>query len=179
MAKFRGGNVTFEMFFDRAKVLKRLQEKEVRVLSGTGAYGRTVVQRSMRDASKTNPLDKSQPGKPPKAHGRRLLKEKIAFGYDGRAHSVVIGSTPLNRKAKNNVPLTLEQGGGVSNARIRVKETRPDRLKRAKTLGIKKPTRFITKTIQLEPRPYLGPTSINHPKIITKFRLLIERNKLL
>lgn len=102
--------VVKEMFFDRQKVMDRLDAKRLRVLARTGATARKTMQRSMRYRGKKN--TPSRPGDPPKASKQNpLLRKSIAFGFDKDQDTVVIG--PLVRKKKNSVkvPQLLNEGG--------------------------------------------------------------------
>lgn len=166
---FKQGNVSFKMFFDRAKVLEQLSKKEERVLNRTGGEGRQTIKRSMRPGGKAGKA--SMPGEPPRWQTKKL-RDAIFYGYDGSTRSVVIGPIKSQSASKQNVPLLLEQGGQVQNALVRVAEDRPRKKKKQKY-------RYIRQDITIAPRPYVGPTSVNHPKILAQLKTNIERYKLL
>jgi hypothetical protein len=140
--------VKVSQLFDRSRVIKRVEDKKRRALSGTGAYTRQIVRRSMRSGGKKGAI--SQPGQPPRYHARGVasLKDGIFFGYEKRTDSVVIGPRLLNAKGggKNfsqtykltgakTIPELLERGGiktitgrGRVGTRNRVRYTQPIRM---------------------------------------------------
>lgn len=101
--------VTKNMFFDRSKVLDRLEKKRARVLARTGGYTRSAMQRSMRYV--TGKGKPSKPGKPPKARRKNpLLRKLIAFGLDSN-DTVVVGPLASKSSTTVNVPELLNEGG--------------------------------------------------------------------
>jgi hypothetical protein len=170
--RFRRGGVTVDMFFDRAKVLDRLEKKEARVLNKTGGEGRQTVKRSMRPGGKAGKT--AAPGEPPRWQTKKL-RDGIFYGYDASNRSVVIG--PIRTSAKQrDVPRILDQGGPVRNALVRVKETRtPQELGVSATEAKKRKFRFVRASFTLQPRPYVSPRSVNYPKILEFFRKNLEQ----
>ena len=170
--RFRQGGVTFDMFFDRAKVLDRLEKKEARVLNKTGGEGRQTIKRSMRPGGKSGIT--SKPGEPPRWQTKKL-RDGIFYGYDSRTRSVVIG--PIRTSAKRrDVPRIIDQGGPVRDVLVRVKETRtPQEMGVNATEAKRRKYRFIRASFTLRPRPYVSPRSVNYPKIIEFFRKNLEQ----
>ena len=165
---FKAGNVSVDMFFDRAKVLDRLHKKEISVLNRTGGESRNTVKRSMRPGGKKG--KSSEPGEPPRYQTKKL-RDAIVYGYDEQNHSVVIG--PLKARAKaENVPHILEYGGTVPNALVRVVEKTGKRKKDTKY-------KYVRKTVKIAPRPYVGLKSVNYPKMIGFLKKNIAQQKLL
>ncbi len=113
-----------KMFFDRKAVIDKVGAARRKVLSRFGAFVRKTAHDSIRKRKTA-----SQPGNPPHSH-EGSLRRKIAFGYDPRVESVVIGPTPLNKVFFNTdivavrgiVPEILEYGGtaGVVEKAFRV-----------------------------------------------------------
>ena len=95
------------MFFDRAKVKRKVDVRTRKVLSKFGAYVRQTSRKSIRKRKGT-----SKPGRPPFSHSG-VLKRFLFFGYDPHRRSVVIGPVIAPGKA-GKAPATLEHGGKVS-----------------------------------------------------------------
>ena len=104
-------NVDFKlaktMFFDRAKIKKKVDARTRKVLSKFGAFVRQTSRKSIRKRKGT-----SKPGRPPFSH-TGVLKKFLFFGYDSDRRSVVIGPVIVPGKA-GKAPATLEHGGKVS-----------------------------------------------------------------
>lgn len=90
-------------FFDRDKVLDKMNREERRLLSKAGAFVRRRSRSSIRKRKKP-----SAPGKPPSSHTGRY-KRSILFGYDKSKRSVVIG--PSASYGGSDIPERLEFGG--------------------------------------------------------------------
>lgn len=165
-------NVRFEMFFDRADVLNRLDKKKRSALNYVGGSGRQTIQRSMRKGGKSGIT--SKPGEPPRAQLGTLRKLTL-YGYDDRSESVVIGPLPFARKhGGGNVPLKLEYGGRVTGL-LRFKRRKPIKNKRGQVSKYY----FRKRTYSLRPRPFIGEKSVNYPIIMAKFRDIIRDRGLL
>ena len=95
------------MFFDRAKVKKKVDARTRKVLSKFGAFVRQTSRESIRKRKGT-----SKPGRPPFSH-TGVLKKFLFFGYDADRRSVVIGPVIAPGKA-GKAPPVLEHGGKVS-----------------------------------------------------------------
>ncbi len=104
-------NVNFQlaktMFFDRAKIKKKVDARTRKVLSKFGAFVRQTSRKSIRKRKGT-----SKPGRPPFSH-TGVLKRFIYFGYDSDRRSVVIGPVIAPSKL-GKAPATLEHGGKVT-----------------------------------------------------------------
>ena len=77
-------------FFDRAAVVRAVDQATRRNLSRFGAYVRQRAKTSIRRPPKTATVRISRPGRPPYSH-TGLLKRFIFFAYDADRQSVVIG----------------------------------------------------------------------------------------
>ncbi len=95
------------MFFDRAKIKKKVDARTRKVLSKFGAFVRQTSRKSIRKRKGA-----SKPGRPPFSH-TGVLKRFLFFGYDSDRRSVVIGPVIAPGKA-GKAPATLEHGGKVS-----------------------------------------------------------------
>lgn len=108
---------------------KALDNKERKVLSGTGAFGRAVMRRSIRKAPKVRKKYTPQPGKAPRYHvhpntGLRL----ILFAYEPTRGSVVIGplkftsssqrvafrARSYTQSTNKTIPQLINDGGSVT-----------------------------------------------------------------
>jgi hypothetical protein len=119
------------MFFDRAKVKRKVDARTKKVLSKFGAFVRQTSRRSIRTRKKS-----SSPGEPPSSH-TGTLKKFIFFGYDSHRRSVVIGPVVADGKS-GKASAALEYGGTVTI-----------------TSGAAK-----GKTATIEPRPFMGPAFV-------------------
>lgn len=152
----RSSRATLNTFFDREAVLKRLNRKEWKVLSGTGAFARTVAKRLMKPGGFGSKQRFSQPGQPPRYHTRKL-KDLIFFAHDKDNDSVVIGPVSFKSQAQ------LLQGA-KSGAQV---------LEEGGLLYF--PQRKRNPTGYVKARPYMAPTM---PKATKKFLELMEKVKL-
>ena len=158
-------HVDFSMFVDREGVIRRVERKKLRVLSRTGAYGRTVVKSKLKKrpiksrwtkAGKKTRQAKlhSSPGEAP-FRQTGLLHDRVFFGVDNDTDSVVVGPQYVKTKGagdllgKASVPQLLEEGGA----------------ERLQMPGGK----FVT--AQYEPRPFIEPS---RPAVEDKFAEFIE-----
>lgn len=147
---------TLDMFFDRSKVIRRMDTKTRRVLAGTGSATRTYIQRSMRPGGKKR--KSSLPGQPPRWHTKLLRGSGkngvrgIAFNYEPRRKSVIIGVLPLDKNRpdgasnRRTIPELLEYGGTVSQGPRLIVQPQSGRRS-------KRPARKLT----YKPRPYIAP----------------------
>ncbi len=93
------------LFFDRAKIEQAADRAQAKVHSQFGAFVRQRARSSIRRSKKS-----SEPGKPPRAHGKALLKRNIVFVKS--PGSVIIGAVRLNgRTGSLPAPKILEHGG--------------------------------------------------------------------
>ncbi len=112
-----GLDVTFDMFFDRQKVINSIDRKSRQVLTRSGAFGRRVMRNKIRKAPKrkrrkddTRERDergrfvkKGSGVRPaailPRYHGSSNSGIRlILFGYDPRRQRTVIGPLKFNAK---------------------------------------------------------------------------------
>lgn len=105
-------NITFDMFFDRAGVVKHIRDGTKSVLAKAGAFGRRTMKGIIRSGKKP-----AKPGNPPKSHSG-TFKELIFFGYDESTESMVYGPQ-LFKKGDPPVPQLLNEGGIGVNSRTR------------------------------------------------------------
>jgi hypothetical protein len=160
-------DIKVSQFFDRSKIIRRMDDKTRRVLSATGAYGRKVVGRSFPKGATAKGKKKtaSRVGKPPYAHsgGTASLKGGILFAYEPRTKSVVIGPRLLNGRGEGKlqgvktIPELLEFGG----ARV---------IKRKEKGGRAKAIRQVYK-----PHPFVGPTTRSFKVISEKYIELMKK----
>lgn len=120
-----------DAFFDRSAVLAQIGARRVKVLSKAGAFVRTRARTSMRKRKGTSP-----PGQPPYAH-EGSLRRLVLFGYDRSSDSVIVGPVGFN---KSVAPAALEFGGEST-----------------RSFFSKRQGRVMKKTVQIRPRPYMGP----------------------
>lgn len=129
------GRVRFDLFFDRQKVMSRLDRKEKRVLGGTGSFTRGFMRRLFRPGGKKG--KQSSPGEPPRYHTRGFasLKDGVFFHADLDKGSVVIGPNKLRTQvsptggAASTAEL-LDKGGRGTITSYRHNKNRPGKLKR-------------------------------------------------
>lgn len=122
LGKGDGFHVDFSMFFDRTHVINRVEKKQHRVLSGTGAYAMGAMRKSMRKGrvsqrNKPGPPHYgggSKPGEPPRWWSK-LLRDFIFFGFDADKESVLVGPYKFTRKQATSVtvPKLLNDGGAA------------------------------------------------------------------
>lgn len=153
-----GPKISYDYFFDRAKVKDALERKEQRVLSGTGAFYRRAVQQSMRPGGKKNAV--SQPGEPPRFHTKQL-RVGIGFAYDPSARSVVVGVNKWNHKG--NTPSVLNQGGDTILTEL-----------------VRRGESFVKaqRRVRIEARPFIGPPTAAHEAGVDKFKQLLTQGGL-
>lgn len=99
-------------FFDSDKVMRALDKKTRKVLLRYGSLTRKIAQQSMR--VKKHGVYAPE-GKPPYAHGGKLLRKFVLFYYDEKEKSTIVGPTLLTsvRARKEMVPRTQEVGGKI------------------------------------------------------------------
>jgi hypothetical protein len=158
--------IRFEMFFDRAGVQAKVKKKERRVLSGTGAFTRTVMRRGMRPGGKKNAV--SRPGEYPRTHGKAELKNLIVFGYDEASQSVVTGPMLFANARRGRARNVKRDIGG---------KTLPEFVNEGgvQTVTRRTPRGRVTSTIRYEPRPF---RDLTMPLALAKFTQLMEREQL-
>lgn len=123
------------VFFDSKPVKRRMDKKTWFVLSNFGRFVRRRAQTSIRPGGKKNAV--SDPGDPPRSHGRRLLRKNIFFGMDFQSMAVVIGPVVVSSKSgAGSLALEALEEGGLTTI-----------------VGTNKKRR----TIRLEERPFMGP----------------------
>ena len=113
----RLGTVSFDMFFDRQKLVGRANKAVFRALNRAGGATRLTAKRSMR----ARPLGKaSVPGMPPHRHKQQRgvkakhdygLQRSILYGYDAGTQSVVIGPSAAFGAGIRRIAKTHEYGG--------------------------------------------------------------------
>jgi hypothetical protein len=102
--------------FNDERVLKAVARAREWKMAQAGAFIRQASKTSIRKRKKI-----SEPGHPPSSH-EGTLRQRIVFGYDKHADSVVIGPTPTNqiffnhdcRPVTGTVPSVLEYGGSIT-----------------------------------------------------------------
>ncbi len=109
-----------KLFFDRAEVMRRVDQARVRVLSRQGAFIRTRARRRILRPRK----GVARPDQAPSTHtdsGASL--RTILFFYDKQSQSVVVGPVRLNRVRRSGGRLTIPQlhefGGAVPITEVR------------------------------------------------------------
>lgn len=145
-----------DSFFDREKVLRKIDRGRRQMLSRMGAFVRTRAKSSI----KYSPAP-SYPGDPPKARRGSAFRRSILFGYDHSSDSVVVG--PIRYNGRNTrAPELLEHGGAHTLKKERhiqlLKTTRhgKSRQKRVRATG-----RWITipagTKLTYAARPFMSP----------------------
>lgn len=145
---------TTKFFFDRQRVIDRLDRRERGALSRFGAFIRRAARRLIRRTKKAT----SKPGQPPRSHGPEPNLRTIFFVYEERAHSVIVGPVKFNSGGgalNNNVPKTLEHGGviGFREKRYPGGEWRPLLTTRRPRPGEQRRVRRY----RIAARPFMGP----------------------
>lgn len=98
-------------------VFDRMIRARNRALAAVGAFYRTTIRRSMRDASKGRSYRPSPPGSPPRAiRPKRLLKELILYNVNSDRGMVEIGP---KRLGSGFTAKLLEMGGTRRSPRLR------------------------------------------------------------
>ena len=175
MAGFGGKNLiqVKELFFDRKGLLQTMHKTELKVLAKAGALGMTVARRLIRPGKGT-----SQEGKPPKGHGKQLLRRNVFFGIDKSLADpdCLIGPVALNQTypgkdgqpVRGTVPRVLEASGEIWIREV-FKWGRWRRIgRRAGGLG-GLPTRL--RKVRVGARPFMGPTlTIIKPRLAGLWR---------
>lgn len=146
--------VVKDMFFDRVKVLEAMDKKVARVLSSTGAFSRTAMQRGMRYRKKA-----SEPGVYPSARrGNSLLRDRILFGFDSGSKSLIVGPSKLDSQDKEvaaagkTVPELINFGGTITRHAIYdplKKEVRRIRKGQRPRRWVYRPRPFVTLTLPI------------------------------
>ena len=149
-------DISTQMFFDREKVLDKLDKVERAKLSRGGAFVRRNARGRIRPAGKKGRV--SSPGESPRTP-TKVLKSTIFFGYDAKRHSVAIGPSARFGRRDNEIPSMLEVGGTVSVRNQLIKVTGPSGKRGAGGRFLAAESKLIpfTGTIRIEPRPYMLP----------------------
>lgn len=178
---------TFGMFFDQQKVIQAIGIKAAQDFAGLGFYTRKAIKNSMRSGKSKakNPalrakrgIRSSKPGTPPN-YITGALRDNILFSYDPKRQSLVVGPRKLNSKslgASSPIPQVLNEGGAYYETTYAYRHTdgTTGKFKRRDSVRIKVGRRIV----EIEARPYNGPSAKNWPKILQKWRNLIAKNKL-
>lgn len=145
------------MFFDRPGIIAKMDNTARKVLSKFGAFVRTRDRSSIRTRKKP-----SAPGSPPSSH-TGTLKNRILFGYDDSARSVVIGAEKTNQvhfdgngdPVSGTIPGVIEEGGEIRVLEVFKygKWQRADLRSRRSLAGLQ--TRL--RTVRIAARPHTGP----------------------
>lgn len=137
------------LFFDRASVIREMDERTKAFLSRFGNRVRADAKRSMRKANKDG--DPSPPGKPPRVRSGQL-KKFIFYTYEkGPPQSVLIGPIYLERSETNpTIPELHEYGGTV------VRTTRQWKTVTENGRRVRRLVRTV-KPVTYPPRPYMQP----------------------
>lgn len=165
-------SIKLRYFFDRPEVIARLQQKERKVLSGTGAFARLAIKRSMRPGGKSQ--FNSKPGEPPR-YQTKLLRDHILFAFDETKNSVVVGPRVLNGRKARYIPALLQFGGDtVVDEKVLVATIK---LRGRGRKQLWQPTGRRLK-VRIAPRPYVGPAArATWTPILNKWRQLIANTK--
>lgn len=159
-------------FLDRRQWDGILSDGERSALAASGGYIRTTARRSMR--SKDGP---APPGRPPHAHGRRLLRKFLNFWLERNdppdQYSMICGPEfipslhkDVNPLTQGTIPRTLELGGVEVIKTDYIEATQIGTFNRTAT----------RKTIYIEARPYMNPALRKSlPAIRENFRDFIAK----
>lgn len=179
-------------FFDSDAVMKAVDDASRKALSKAGAFIMTDAKRSMRPAKQApasslkpaqqasfkrrmklfkegkiaqkpkRPLVASKPGEPPRTRVG-FIKKFLYFAFDSQTKSVVVGPALLNKTTMAQA--TLEEGGTAVIKSLRF-VTRDGQVT----------TETTSKTITIEPRPYMQPAyGRNKEKVAELFRNSITK----
>lgn len=141
-----------QWFFDREKVIRRVERTRRGAMAKMGDYVRDTARNSIKKR-KTS----SQPGQPPHSH-TGLLKNQIWFAYDPAADSVVIGPVAFRR---SDVPQALEFGGTVRvKKRVLISQTNNGKTKKGRDRVKRGDARIYSGPLKIKARPYMGPALI-------------------
>lgn len=179
-------------FFDSTEVVKAVDKATRKTLSKAGAFIATDAKRSMRPAKQAptssltpkqqksykrrmklfkegkttvkpkRPLVASKPGEPPRTRFG-YIKKFLYFAFDPQTKSVVVGPALLNKTTMAQA--TLEEGGTTVVKALRF-VTRDGQVT----------TETTTRTITIDPRPYMQPAySRNEEKVAEMFRNSVNK----
>lgn len=141
------------MFFDR--ITDAAAKAVTRNLSKFGAFVRRDAKGSIRKTKDHSVF--AAPGQAPRSHGEHLLRDKIFFGYDPSAQSVVIGPALIN--GGTGAPELMERGGTVNRPSqlitVRPREAQGKRGRPTKEGKIR--VRIPAGQRVYEPRPFMQP----------------------
>lgn len=166
-------------FFDRAKVLDKVDKATVRNLSKAGAYIRRTAKGLIRKVGKKG--NASKPGTPPKSR-TGVLRDRIVFIYDDARRSVVVGPAGINqtykqgdgKPTKGTVPEVLEYGGEINVLEYFADTKDGDGAwLPAKSVGynrnVLKGKQTRLRVVKIEARPYMGPAYQKNEKVVADF----------
>ena len=105
--------LVFENFFDRAKVIKKVDRKTAAAMKFIGGTTRKIARNSIKKS--TSRTLHSPPGKPVRSP-TGIYKKTIFFEYDDRKQVMICGPKKLPIKSKvkpvgKTIPQLLEEGG--------------------------------------------------------------------
>ena len=156
-----GGKKLFEvksMFVDRPAVANAMDRTKLKFLAKAGAFVRTRARSSIRSSKKV-----SEPGKPPRAHGEKLLKKNIFFAVYKTLKTTLVVPIFLNQvnrdrdgqPTRGTVPSVLEYGGTIKILEVFKfgRWQRADQRSKRRNEGL--PTRL--RTVQIAARPFMNP----------------------
>ena len=120
-----------DAFFDRSAVLAQIGARRVKVLSKAGAFSapRADEHAEMQGHLSARPASPTHEGS---------LRRLVLFGYDRSSDSVIVGPVGFN---KSVAPARAPSFGGEST----------------RSFFSKRQGRVMKKTVQIRPRPYMGP----------------------
>jgi hypothetical protein len=130
-----------------------MDKKTEKVLSATGAFTRTAMQRGMRRRKSA-----SKPGDYPSAHGNSLLRDRILFGFDVGTESLIVGPDKLDSTdrevaaAGKTVPELINFGGTVTRKAIydpKTKQIRRIRHNQRPRQWVYRPRPFVALTLPI------------------------------
>lgn len=151
MQQFSSLEFAKRTFFDTTRIINAVDRAERIALAKQAGAVQLFAQRSMRSRKKP-----SKPGEPPSAHGQKLLKKFLFYGYDERTGSTVVGPMLLNWKQFGDpIPQVLEQGGATKTLEVKkgTEWRRADLRSRRRLAGL--PMRM--RETATEARPYMAP----------------------
>lgn len=167
----RLGTVSFDMFFDRQKLVGQANKAVFKALNRAGGATRLTAKRSMR----ARPLGKAAlPGMPPHRHKQQRgakhrhdygLQRSILYGYDRATQSVVIGPSAAFGAGIRRIAKTHEYGGFETKKNPR--RTRRVRGGAGEIRVVKQRTGKARSTIKTAKNTLLGDVLVAYGKLRT------------
>jgi hypothetical protein len=142
-------NKSKQNFFDRPKVLARVEKARRKNLSKCGAYVRTAARSMLRRRKRS-----SFPGQAPSVHSKKslLTLKSIFFEYDPQSGGVIVGPVAVYGN-KQDVPKLMEKGGYATRSmEYAVQYTKRGIQKKKLVLQKAAPRR-----VYYDPRPFMRP----------------------